>query len=76
MLGISKALLYQYDKRGEITHETWLPNGRRKYRGREIVRFHGNTDARASRKIKFNPQIAVRVNEGKGVAGFKSSKAV
>ena len=43
MLGISKTALYAYDKKGFIRHELLPQNGRRVYRGREIIEFHEAT---------------------------------
>ena len=41
LLGISKAALYRYDSLGLIEHDIRLANGRRVYRGYELIRFHG-----------------------------------
>ena len=40
MLGISKTSLYTYDKNGQIEHELLPHNGRRVYRGKNILAFH------------------------------------
>lgn len=43
ILGISKSALYDYDSRGLLEHEIRRSNGKRVYRGRAIMRFHGVT---------------------------------
>lgn len=51
-LGISRAALYNYDRDQLISHELRPENGRRVYRGKEIIRFHGSTDATLGRRTK------------------------
>lgn len=51
-LGISRAALYNYDRDSLIRHELRPENGRRVYRGKEIIRFHGSTDVTLSRRVK------------------------
>ena len=41
LLGISKATLYRYDSQGLIKHDIRVANGRRVYKGYELIHLHG-----------------------------------
>lgn len=43
ILDIGKTSLYKYDKDGLLQHEIRPENGRRVYRGKNIIKFHGTT---------------------------------